>query len=62
MTVEREKEEGGVRTLRTSQLNLACRLVWITRPIPSSTTRSTPFETIASDNERVILLNSFKVR
>lgn len=47
-----------VSTLRTSQLNLACRLVWMTRPIPSSTTKSTPFEIKASASERVILLDN----
>ena len=48
-------------TLRTSQLNFAFRLVWITRPIPSITIRSTPLEIRASAKDLVIRLRYTKV-
>lgn len=50
------KQEFRNPTLRTSHLNLACRLVWITRPMPSITTRSTWLTIMASASDRVILL------
>lgn len=46
-------------TFRTSHLNFAWRLVWITRPMPSITTRSTWLLIMASANDRVILLEKF---
>ena len=50
-----------IRTLSTSHWNLAFRLVWMTRPMPSMTTKSTWLDIMASARDRVILLSS-KIR